>query len=67
MSYFVKVVIWFVCLMFVLDLSCELITTTSTIANILAVAIMTAMAAITLVTKCFTIITFKKHKDEKSN
>lgn len=67
MSDFVKVVVWFVCLMLVLDLSCELITMASTITNILAVAIMTAMAAITLVTKCFTTITFKKHKNEKSN
>lgn len=67
MNLWVKVAIWFVCFMFILDWSFELITMDSTVANLVGVAIAIATFYFTLKTKCFTIITFKKHKDEKSN
>lgn len=67
MNLFVKVAIWFLCLMFVVDWVCELITMDSTVANMVSFAIAIATAYISVKTKCFTTITFKKHKDEKSN
>jgi hypothetical protein len=67
MNLWVKVAIWFVCFMLLLDCSFELITQPSTIANLLGIALAIFTFCLTLKTKCFTIITFKKHKDEKSN
>ena len=67
MNLWVKVAIWFVCFMLFLDCSFELITQPSTIANLLGIALAIFTFYLTLKTKCFTTITFKKHKDEKSN
>lgn len=67
MNLYVKVAIWFVCFMLLLDWSFELITQSSTIANLIGIAIAIATFYFTLKTKSFTTITFKKHKDEKSN
>ena len=67
MNNFVKISIWLLCLLFVVDWVCELITMDSTVANMASYAIAIATAYISVKTKCFTTITFKKHKDEKSN
>jgi type III secretory pathway component EscT len=67
MNLWVKVAIWFVCFMLLLDWSFGLITQPSTIANLLGIALAIFTFCLTLKTKCFTTITFKKHKDEKSN
>lgn len=67
MNLWIKVAIWFVCFMFLMDWSCELITMASTIAILIGIAIAIATFYFTLKTKCFTTITLKKHKDEKSN
>ena len=67
MNLWVKVAVWFVCFMLLLDWSFGLITMASTMANLVGIAIAIATFYFTLVTKCFTTITFKKHKDEKSN
>jgi hypothetical protein len=67
MNLWVKVAIWFVCFMLLLDCSFELITQPSTIANLLGIALAIFTFCLTLKTKCFTTLTFKKHKDEKSN
>ena len=67
MNLYVKVAIWFVCFMFLVDWSFELITQPSTIANLLGIALAIFTFCLTLKTKCFTTITFKSHKNEKSN
>lgn len=67
MNLWIKVAIWFVCFMFLTDWSFELITMDSTMANLVGIATTIATFCFTLKTKCFTTITFKKHKDEKSN
>ena len=67
MNLWVKVAIWFVCFMFLMDGSFELITMDSTIANIVGFALAMATFYFTLKTKSFTTITFKKQKNEKSN
>lgn len=67
MKLYVKVAIWFVCFMLLLDCSFELITQPSTIANLLGIALAIFTFCLTLKTKCFTTITFKSHKNEKSN
>lgn len=67
MNSFVKVAIWFVCFMFLVDWSFELITMASTMANIVGIAIAIATFYFTLKTKCFTTITLKTQKNEKDN
>lgn len=67
MNSFVKVAIWFVCFMFLVDWSFELITMDSTMANISGFAIVIATVYVSVKTKCFTTITFKTNKNEKSN
>lgn len=67
MNLWVKVAIWFVCFMFLADWSFELITMASTMANLVGIAIAIATFYFTLKTKCFTTITFKINKNEKSN
>lgn len=67
MKLYGRLVVWFICFILLLDWSFELITMASTIANIAGIVIAFAACYVTLKTKCFTTITFKKHKDEKSN
>ena len=67
MNLFVKVAIWFLCLMFVVDWAFELITMDSTIANIAGFAITVLTIYVSVKTKCFTTITFKTRKNEKDN
>lgn len=67
MNLFVKVAIWFVCFMFLVDWSFELITMDSTIANIAGFAITVSTIYVSVKTKCFTTITFKTNKNEKDN
>ena len=67
MNLYVKVAIWFVCFMLLIDCSFELITQPSTIANLLGIALAIFTFCLTLKTKCFTTITFKTKKHEKSN
>lgn len=67
MNCFVKVSIWLICLMFVVDWGTKLITMDSTMANIAGFAIAIVAAYISVKTKCFTSITFKTHKNEKDN
>lgn len=67
MNLWVKVAVWFVCFMLLLDWSFGLITMASTMANLVGIAIVIATFYFTLKTKCFTTITFKINKNEKSN
>lgn len=67
MNLWVKVAVWFVCFMLLLDWSFGLITMASTMANLVGIAIAIATFYFTLKTKCFTTITFKINKNEKSN
>ena len=67
MNDFIKVSIWLICLMFVVDWAFELITMDSTIANIAGFAIVIATVYVSVKTKCFTTITFKTNKNEKDN
>ena len=67
MNNFIRVAIWFICLMFATDCAFGLITLDSTIANISGFAIAIATIYISVKTKCFTSITFKTHKNEKDN
>ena len=67
MNNFVKFSTWLLCLLFVVDWVCELITMDSTVANMASFAIAIATAYISVKTKCFTTITFKTNKNEKDN
>ena len=67
MDNFIKISIWFVCFIFLVDLSCELITMASTMTNLIGIAMAIATLYFTLKTKCFTTITFKTNKNEKDN
>ena len=65
MNCFVKVSIWLICLMFVVDWAFELITMDSTIANIAGFATAIATVYVSVKTKCFTSITFKTRKHKR--
>ena len=65
MNLFVKISVWFICLMFVADWAFGLITMDSTIANIVGFAIIIATVYVSVKTNCFTTIKIKKN--EKSN
>ena len=67
MDNFIKVSIWFMCLMLVADWAFELITMDSTIANIVGFALFIGATYISVKTKCFTSITFNTQKNEKKN
>lgn len=67
MGNFIKVSVWLIVLMFVVDWAFELITLNSTIANIVGYAIGIAMICVSVKTKCFTLITFNKNNHEKNN
>ncbi len=67
MNDFVKVAIWLICLMFVVDWAFELITMDSTVANVVGFALAIATIYFSVTTKCFTTITFKRNKNEKNN
>ena len=67
MDNFIKISIWFVCFIFLVDLSCELITMASTITNLIGIAMAIVTLYFSLKTKCFTTITFKTNKNEKDN
>ena len=67
MNNFIRVAIWFICLMFAMDWALGLITMDSTIANIVGFALFIGATYISVKTKCFTSITFNTQKNEKKN
>ena len=67
MNDFIRVAIWFICLMFAMDWAFGLITLDSTIANTAGFVIAIATIYISVKTKCFTSITFNTQKNEKKN
>lgn len=65
MDNFIKISIWFVCFIFLVDLSCELITMASTMTNLIGIAMAIATIYFSVKTKCFTNIKVKRN--EKNN
>ena len=61
-----KLAIWFVLFMCVLDLGLDMISKPNTIENVIGFFIIVAIVLISIETKCLTLINFKK-KHEKSN
>lgn len=62
MSTVIKVIVWFICLILSTDAGLTLINETSTIANIVGVAVIVTVVAISIKTKCLTTIKFKNNE-----
>lgn len=67
-SKWLKIVAWVLCLLIAVDWTFDLINLSSTIANLIGVAIGIGFAWISVKTKCFTEINFKNtNKNEETN
>lgn len=67
-SNWVKVMIWFLAIIFFTDLAFDLIILASTIANLVGLLVIIGIVWVSVKTKCFTEINFKnKNKNEESN
>lgn len=67
MGNFIKFSVWLIAMMFIVDWTFNLLTLSSTIANVVGYATGMAAIYISVKTKCFTSITFNKNNHEKSN
>ena len=67
-SNWLKIVVWVLCLLIVGDWAFDLINLSSTIANLVGVALLIGFIWVSSKTKCFTEINFKnRNKNEESN
>ena len=67
-SNWLKIVVWVLCLLIVGDWVFDLINLSSTIANLVVVALFIGFVWVSSKTRCFTEINFKnKNKNEESN
>ena len=57
---FVKILLWGLCLLFVIEFSCGLISAADTFLNVLGLVIMLIFGFMSYKTKCFTTIKNKK-------
>lgn len=57
---FIKILLWTICLIGVVEISCSFVSMADTILNILGVVLMASFAFISYKTKCFTYIKIKK-------
>lgn len=57
---FIKILLWVICLIGVIELGCSLVSMADTILNIVGVVLMATFAFMSYKTKCFTYIKIKK-------
>lgn len=51
---FIAIFFWFICLIGVIEIGCELVSTSDTLLNILGLALMAGFGFISATTNCFT-------------
>ena len=59
MSTFIKLFLWFISLIGVIETGCELVSTSDTLLNILGLALMASFGFASYITNCFTKINAK--------
>jgi hypothetical protein len=57
---FIKILLWVICLIGVIDVGCSFVSMADTILNIVGVVLMATFAFVSYKTKCFTYIKIKK-------
>lgn len=57
---FIKILLWVICLIGVIEIGCSFISMADTILNIVGVVLMATFAFVSYKTKCFTYIKIKK-------
>lgn len=57
---FIKILLWVICLIGVIEVGCSFVSMADTILNIIGVVLMTTFAFVSYKTKCFTYIKIKK-------
>lgn len=57
---FIKILLWVICLIGVIEVGCSFVSMTDTILNIVGVVLMATFAFVSYKTKCFTYIKIKK-------
>lgn len=62
MSKFIKIVIWFILLMAGLSISLSMISAADTVENLLGCVVLGLVVALSVETKCLTIIKLRKHE-----
>lgn len=59
-STFIKILLWVICLIGVIEVGCSFVSMADTILNIVGVVLMATFAFVSYKTKCFTYIKIKK-------
>lgn len=59
-STFIKILLWVICLIGVIEAGCSFVSMADTILNIIGVVLMATFAFVSYKTKCFTYIKIKK-------
>lgn len=57
---FIKILLWVICLIGVIEIGCSFVSMADTILNIVGVVLMATFAFVSYKTKCFTYIKIKK-------
>ena len=57
---FIKILLWVICLIGVIEVGCSFVSMADTILNIVGVVLMATFAFVSYKTKCFTYIKIKK-------
>lgn len=63
MKKFLLIVLWAVVALFAIDIAFRLVSASDTLANIIGVAVLALVVAVSVWTRCFTNFKFKKHNE----
>ena len=65
MKKFLLIVLWAVIALFAIDIAFRLVSASDTLANIIGVAVLALVVAVSVWTRCFTNFKFKKHENNR--
>lgn len=65
MKNFLLIVLWAVFALFAIDIALRLVSAPDTLANVIGVAVLALMVAVSAWTRCFTNFKFKKHENNR--
>lgn len=67
MSNLIKIPIWFICFVLVLDFALDMVNESSTVANVIGILIAVLAVYVSVKTECFTNINLKKNKTNEKD
>ena len=65
MKKFLLIVLWAVIALFAIDIVFRLMSASDTLANVIGVAVLSLVVAVSVWTRCFTNFKFKKHENNR--